>query len=110
MLLVFDLQGRFELHYFSWAGVSYVLVCKSDRHAPYENHLLLQLPILIILRADLPVIVKQLLELFVLTRHNILNDGHKQLRLHSQKTALVNRLLQIPSELSSTYLSISIDC
>lgn len=77
MLLVFDLQGRFELHYFSCAGVSYVLVCKSDRHVPYEYHLLLKLPILIILRADLPVIVKQLLELFVLTRHNILNDGHK---------------------------------
>lgn len=27
-----------------------------------------------------------------------------------KKTALVNRLLHIPSELSSTYLSISIDC
>lgn len=77
MLQVFDLQGHFKLHYFLCIGVSYVLVCKSDRYIPYEDHLLLQLPNLIILRTDLLVIVKQFLELFALTRHSILNDGHE---------------------------------
>ena len=37
----------------------------QGRNSHNKNHLLLKLPILVVLRADLPVEVKQLLELLV---------------------------------------------
>lgn len=48
----------------------------SNHDLHYKDHLLLQLPTLVILRANFPVKVQQFLELFVLGRHNKLDNGH----------------------------------
>lgn len=49
--------------------------------APDQDHLLLELARLVVLRADLPVEVQHLLDLLVPTRQHELDDGHQQRRL-----------------------------
>lgn len=46
---------------------------------PHQDHLLLELAVVVELRADLPVEVEELLDCFGLGRQDILNDGHQQL-------------------------------
>lgn len=75
-----DLRGRYECRYYTLPVKGLHKQHRAyDLH--YEDHLLFQLAIVVILRADLPVEVQQLLEVLVLGRHDILDDWHEQLRL-----------------------------
>lgn len=49
---------------------------RKKRHAHNQNHLLLQLSVLIVLWTNFPIEVKQLLQLLVLRGHDVLDDGH----------------------------------
>ncbi len=53
-----------------------------------ENHLLFQLPIVVVLGTDFPVEMQQLLEVFVARRHTILDYRHEQLRLIERRVAI----------------------
>jgi hypothetical protein len=43
-----------------------------------ENHLLLELPVVVVFGADLPIEMQQFLESLVPRRQHVLNDGHDE--------------------------------
>lgn len=69
-----------ELNYGSKFGCdeTYKIVANSVDH---ENHFLLQLSSIIVLRADFPVSVQELLESLVFGRKNELDYGHEEIGL-----------------------------
>ncbi len=76
-----DSRDHCGWHYFG--KVNYFVRDGRYPHLHYEDHLLLELPILVVLRADLPVEMQELLEGLVLRRQHVLDYGHQERGLHS---------------------------